>query len=1138
MFKKLACFAGWLAVLCLSLIVSFMLGLWQGWSTPMILLLWVLTLVLAAVLWHSIPELLHFVKRKQGHRWLMKYRLSRREYVLFNHWKTGATVIQRIKRRRTPLPWYLLVGERCGKSTLLACSGLPRFYGDNIDGATAPTRTLRWWFFRDLCVLDLSSNFLHGAATFRQAWSKLARWCSRIAAPSGIIIALPMDQLMRGDLSALHTLARQQRNLIEPLIRRFGERLPLYVFVTQCDKFPGFSLWQQQLSAGQRQQALGYTWSVPPQIDGQDETTLQPLFASLHKGFSLIRLSMSRPASLSAQAYNTLLDFPQAFARLEPALRYTLAALCEANAYFSPATLKGIWFSAAEPQAENQGRRNSYFVQDLLTSHLPALSLQRTGQRWYQRPFGRTCCYAVIAVCAVWLAISAALSALRLQPGLAGLSADQQAAFIARDEQHSPWALHYLPFRPLFSRQQRLTESLLAQIPVTPRPARLTLEAYQQRALAAQPAEQREYILQLAAALTTWRHMQQGATLETLTRVTPISEALTQNIYPPSLSPLTRLALERYYLQRPQGEQWFQNAHQVLENLVNHDLSLRWLYAPAAQFPPLQAAVFWPALPDSLSLAGVWTQTGEATVNQWMTEIETATGRSEPIFQQSRKNWQGARQQAWRQYLIDVAANLSSDMTRMASRYQLTAISQNQSPAMQLTARVVNELDSIPPEQAQDWLATMRKVQKLARAGQGSALLERSSRLNTQFRQSLAAWFRGVPRAPAATMAQSAQQAWGAWQTSRNSAVNAAVAQGKPGDALTRGLFVQEPQKPDGNPLVKLLPALTMLQDSVSPGNNDTDVAAVWRLYRDDADTLLANAIGSSGCWLNAQWKSRVIWPLGKDADKRSYEEQQALSQQLVGNFLRGPAKPMLSVDSNGLRAASIAGMTLPLTPEFTQLIRSTFPPDIVQDLPQRTVTKAQDQQAALQAKVTALEQLQTKLEKQGVKTTVTSLPATIPEGAQVIPTGTQLMLNCQKGDQLLSSMNFADKADFTWLPGQCSSVTLSVKFPDFTAINQITGDDAWPWFVSLFTSGETLIDSNDFGDSAELLKRSGIKHILVRFAISSSQPLAEAWQQWKANADEISSLTQQISDLNDQSTQAQAVPPLSGLPDEITQCQ
>lgn len=1142
MFKKLACFTGWLAVLCLSLIVSFMLGLWQGWSTPMILLLWLLLMVMAALLWHSLPELLLFIRGKKGRRWFSKYRLSRREYVLFNHWKAGASVIKRIKRRRTHLPWYLLIGERCGKSTLLASAGLPRFYGDSADSVTTPTRTLRWWFFRDLCVLDLSSNFLNGAATFRQAWSKLARWCTSIPAPGGIIIALPMSLLMQGDLSALHALARQQRSLIEPLVRRFGERLPLYVLITECDKFPGFSLWQHQLSDAQRQQALGYTWSVPPHIDGQDETTLQPLFTRLHDGFSLVRLSMARPVALSAQQYNALLDFPEAFARLEPALRYTLAALCEANAYFSPATLKSIWFCSAEPQAENLARRTSYFVQDLLTRHLPALSIKRSGLRWYQRSFGRTCCYTAMGVCALWLAISASMSAMRLRPGLATLAPDKLAAFIANDEQHAALGLPWLPFKPLFGQQQQSAETLLARITVTPRSARQTLEAYQQLALAASPAQQRHYILQLAAAVTLWRQMQQGATLDSLAEAAPIVETLTQNVYPSTLSPLTRLALERYYIQRPYGERWFRNAQRVLENLVNHDLSLRWLQAPAAQFPPLHATQFWPALPDTLVLDGIWTQAGEATINQWMTGIETAAGRNEPVFQQLRESWQQSRQQAWRQYLIDVTAHLSSAETGKASRRQLIAISQNQSPVMRFAARMVDEFDTLPADQAQPWLTTLREVQKLARTGDGVALLQRSERINKQVRQSLAAWFQGKAKAATIDTTASAQQAWLDWQKTRNSAVNAAVAQEKPGDALTRGLFTPEQPKADANPLGNLLPALATLQERVTPENNDADVAAVWRLFQDDARTLLANAMANSACWLNTQWKSRVIWPLGKNAEKRSYEEQQTLSQQLVGNFLRGPAKPMLSVDNNGLSAAGFAGMTLPLTTEFSRFIRYAVTPDILQDLPQRTTTLAQDQKATLEAKVAALELQQSKLEKRVVKTTVTSLPATIAEGAQVIPTGTQLLLNCQKGDQLLSSMNFADKADFNWQPGQCSGVTLSVKFPDFTAVNQINGDDAWPWFVSLFSAGETLIDSSEFGDSAGLLKRLGIKQILVRFAFSNTQPLEEAWQSWKANADEISSLNQQISDLNEQSAHPQpdelAAHALSGLPGEITQCQ
>ncbi|SFU16354.1 type VI secretion system protein ImpL [Kosakonia arachidis] len=1138
MFKKLACFTGWLAVLCLSLMFSFMLGLWQGWGTATILLLWLLVMVLTALLWHSLPELLLLIRGKKGRRWFTKYRLSRREYVLFNHWKAGAAVIKRIKRRRTHLPWYLLVGDRCGKSTLLSSAGLPRFYGDSADSITTPTRTLRWWFFRDLCVLDLSSNFLNGTASFRQAWSKLARWCTHIPAPGGIIIALPMSQLMASDLSQLHRLARQQRSLVEPLVRHYGERLPLYVLVTQCDTFPGFSLWQHQLSDAQRQQALGYTWSMPPCIDGQDDTTLQPLFAHLHEGFSLVRLSMARPDTLSALEYNALLDFPEAFARLEPALRFTLAALCEANAYFSPVTLKSIWFCSTEPQVENQGRRTSHFIQDLLTRHLPALSLKKSGLRWYQRSFGRTCCYTAIGVCALWLAISASMSAMRLRSGLAELAPDKLAAFIAADEQHATLALPWLPFTPLFSQQRHNAETLLTRIPVTPRPARQTLEAFQLRALNASPAQQRHYILQLAVAVTHWRQMQRGAPLDTLAGSSPISDELMQNVYPSALSPLTRLALERYYIQRPHGKRWLQNAQRVLDNLVNNDLSLRWLQAPNTAFPPLHAATFWPALPDSLALDGRWTQAGEATINHWMAEIEAATGRPEPIFQPLRESWPETRQQAWRQYLIEVTAHLSPDETLPASRRQLIAIGQNQSPAMRFAARIVDELEAILPQQAQPWLTTLRDVQTLASAGDGTSLRQ----FNQQLRLSLADWFQGNTQTTAAATTQSAQQAWLDWQKSRNSAVNAAVAQEKPRDTLTHGLFTPRQQKPDANPLGALLPALATLEERASPDDIEADVAEVWRLYQDDARTLLANAMANSACWLNEQWKSSVIWPLGKNTEKRSYEEQQTLSQQLVSNFLRGPARPMLSVDSNGLSAAGFAGMTLPLTTEFSQFLRSAFTPDILQDLPQRTTTKIQDQKAALQAKVAALELQQTKLEQQVVKTTVTSLPATIAGGAQVIPTGTKLLLNCQKGDQVLSSMNFADKADFTWQPGQCRGVTLSVTFPDFVAISQINGDDAWPWFVSLFSSGETLINSSDFGDSAEWLKRLGIKQILVRFTMTNTPPLEDAWQSWKTNADEISALTQQIRDLNEQSAHPQpdelVAHALSGFPDNITQCQ
>lgn len=1135
MLKKLAYFTGWLLVLSLLMLFCFTLGLWQNWSTPTILLFWLLMLSLAILFWSAIYALTRAIKGKQGRRWLEKYRLSRREYVLLSNWKRGASVLKRIRSRRAQLPWYLLIGDRCGKSTLLASAGLPRFDDASDDSIVGPTRTLRWWFFRQLCVLDLSSNFLNSSATFRQGWEKVTQWCARMPAPSGIIVALPVSALMNDDLSALHTLVRQQRMLIEPLVRRFGERLPLYVMVTQCDRFPGFSLWHQQLSVTQRQQPLGYTWQTPPHIDGQDMLALQGLFAALKLGMSHIRLSMTPTEALSAQESAILLDFPESFATLEPKLRYALAALCEPNAYFSHTSLNSVWFSATELNPENRGRRAGVFIHDLLTRHLRDLSLRRGSLRWYQRPRGKIACTTALAVAAVWIVVSAFLSFVRLQPEVSLLLPNTLAIFLEQDEHYSPTALRYLPFQLLLKKQHQQAESQLVSVASTPRLPLTTLMALQQQALTAEPEQYRSLILQLSHAVFIWQQMRDNASLEMLSQEPSISPTYRQRNYPDSLSPLAILALERYYMQRSDGELWLQTARRVLTMLVNHDPKLNWLVAPSPTLPALQATVVWPSLPNSIALSGIWTLVGESTLNDWMTQIESTIGQ-QPLFQQARELRPMQRQNAWKQYLIDITASLGASAPVTLSHGQLIAIGQNESKAMQFVDRALDELKDIPPAQAQPWLNTMRELQRLAVNGNTSTLLSNATKVDNRLRKSLTAWLHGTPP-EMRNNAPPSFQTWQQWHIARSSAVKEAVAQVKPNLQLTRELFSPEQGTSGHNPLTGLFPALTALQERISPQNNDASIAAVWLLYKDDARRLLGNAIAQSSCWLNDQWKNTVIWPLNKNSEQLSHEEQQIQNQHSVSAFLRGPAKDLLISNGSSFAAADYAGMKVLLTDDFIRFSNREFSPEILQDVPQRASTRENDRRTVLKEKLNALTMKQSELEKKSWKTSITSQPATVPGGATLIPTGTELTLNCLNGNQHLKSMNFSEKQEFIWIPGQCPDMTLNVIFPDFTASYQLHGDDAWPWFINLFTEGEVLLDNSDFGDSAGLLLQMGIKQILVRFSVSDPQEIETAWESWIEIDNSINDLNVQIASL-DERIGSPSFQPISALPDNAAQCQ
>lgn len=1142
MVYKFVVYTGWLLVLTLSLIFCFTFGIWRDWETSKILLLWLFMLVLTSILITVTSMLIQIVNGKRTITWFNKYRLSRREYVLLNHWKVGANHIKRLNRKRTRLPWYLLIGEKCGKSTLLSSVGVSKFHGDSIDIAPGPTRTIRWWFFRDLGILDLSSSFLDSSTRLVRTWGRLVRWSKRIPAPSGIIIAISVDNLMSNDHRALHASMRRYRTLVEPLLKRHGNSLPLYIMVTQCDRFPGFSLWHQQISAEQRQQILGFTWVVPPQIDGQDKHCLQELFVPMYKGFSQIRLSMGRPDSLQISEYITLLDFPDNFIKLEPALRYAIASLCEPNSWFSNASLGGVWFNASELQIKNRGRRTSIFSNDLLEHHLQALCMIKPTKKWFQLPRGGLAFFMVLALSGLWIIFSAFLSYSTLHPDIDKLSPDKLAVFVYENEKYTTPSFRYLPFLPLFYKQLQVAELNLKMIQSKIRSSEKVFSEYQLKTLNAKPVVQRERILQLASAINVWQEMQDGSALSDLQLLDPVLDELQPLIYQDKLSKLTKMLLARNYIQQPAGKLWLQRARSLLENLVNHDPDLSWLIAPSVQIPPLSGTSFWSSLPSSIEVAGIWTLDGKISVNKWMADIERSLGYPLEIFQKTRDNWFINQQDAWRKFVIEATSLLPSIPSNRLSHEQLIAIEQNKSPAMLFAMKVSTELSEIPTEQTQPWLMILRQLNNLSFINGSTGFFHQLSKTNTFVRQSFITWLHGFPMEDSDILPT--KYSWDKWLQLRNNAVKEAISASNTSTFLIRGLFDTLDNGVVSNPLTEMFPALISLKEYISPSNSDVGVDSIWLLFKNDAYRLLGNAVAHCACWLNSQWEENVISMLAQKADPYlySYEEQQMLSRELLNNFFNGFVRDIVTVGSTVHTSTGSKGIEVPLTAEFKSFIRQNFAQNELKNVPRRDTTIENDILESLRDRAAFLTKEQLALEEMILNVKIESQPATVIDMPQVFPIGTQLTLHCKSGKQLLKNMNFVSERTFDWRAGQCRKVDLDIFFPKFTARYQIDGNDSWLRFLHLFNSGEAIIDSADFNENSDLLTNLGINEILVRFVVSDPQALDNVFKKWNKYESEIEDVNKKISFYNERITWRQSylekLIPISSFPSKIAQCQ
>lgn len=1143
MLKKLFVFAGWLLLLCLVLLFCFTTGLWLNWNTATIFMVWLGVLIAAVLLWGTVLWLTLFIKEKKANRFFQKFRLSRREYVLFEHWKAGAAVVKRIQRKRPAIPWYILLGERCGKTSLLAGAGLPMFSSDAEDNAVVPTHTLRWWFFRNVCFLDLSSNFLNGPPTFHRAWGKLVGWIARIPAPSGILIALSVTDLMHEDTSTLHDKARKIRAQIEPLTRKLKRQLPLYITVTQCDKYPAFSLWAQHLCATQHRQALGYYWQTPPNIDGADASTLLPLFTALKNGLDLARISMAT-APVANDDQPALLDFPESFAKLQKPLQVFLASLCEPNAYFTSTSLGGVWFTASEQQDRNKSRRTTYFIQDLLTQHLPLFSTSREV-RQYNKKLRIGFVSLLLLGCVVALGYSAVKSAGLMQRDTARLTPAQLADLLMKNESHRDSPLLYLPFSMVLNHQHQQIEQRLTE-KFSPRPLNTDpmFAAYQQQFGTAPPQTQRQMVLDLAHTILTRQSMRDGATLEALSLQPVTPAALQFTTVDPAASPHTRLVLERWVMQQPAGADHLAALRRLLATLVNDDQTLAWLVAPVDSLPAIQASDFWPETSNTASISGIWTRQGEEPISEWVTLINRANGKNQPqpVLQHFMQTLSAQRQDAWRQLLLTLIPQLQGNEPHSLSPAQLINLGQGQSPAMKFAQRLAYELEDIPAYRAQPWLSELRRLQKLPSQAAVLPALQKVQQADAKLRTGLTKWLQGGKSASPANPLAPQTTAWIKWQASLNAAASQALNHAVLSPVLTEGLFAPAADVKTTNPLVTLFASFDQLRKSQEPRSQDIGVEAIWSLYQSDASSLLAHALARSGCWLNDQWQSKVMWPMRKNAATLDYEAQQTLTWQYLSDFVRGPAKGLLIVNDQGPQPGEFHGQSMPLTGPFLSIARHMLNPEDVLDVPQRQNTQTEDQLSTLNLQIEKLTQQQKALETKPYRISIVSRPATIPEGARLIPTGARLTLECQNGTQVLDSMNFAEQTDFAWQPGLCQNVKLDVKFPDFTATYHFAGNSAWPDFLEQFANGEALLNTGDFDENANLLTELNIKHVLVRFKISDQQPVQKAWLEWLSLDDQLATLNDQKQALEGQKQSQQPSAPLRGrlseLPENAADCQ
>ena len=1050
-------------------------------------LAWVVILlsgIIIRFIWCAMPIMMKAISINQ---WRYRGGRSRFDYVMETNLKQGLGGL----RQKTPAePWFILLGEKCGKSQLLDSHRTVSLFGEGRTKSVVPTRTLRWWFFQTSVVLEMGSTFLNRTPVLAKAWGRLIAMLRHMPAPSGVLIAVSLATLQDENGQESDVQARFWRQRSDAIMRAVNKRLPVYLLITGCSEDKGFSFWSGLLSEAQKKHPLGYLWSHPPVVDGNDDEWLMPLFDAVTRGFFL-----TRSAALSGDVPDDELlehmDFPETFVQLKPALQKYLSILCEPGHRAEYLTLGGVFFTSERHRPgglQADVLFSTSLIDGAISEHVQA-STTAPLNPW--KNWGRqTVLPALALLCCSGLALCL-FSALPLFQGrvteLALPELTTQA--VETEARLNTWSS--LPLHPLLkARLARLENRIVELQPLQVFPVESDLAHLNTHFIRSSLSERRRMLLELAQTLEVMKKLRDGRPLQELRLMSGINPVGSDGENADSM----RIA-QRVVMQKPEGKLRIDALRHQLRQLLAQDKNMSLLSAPDPELAPLSIRTVSSGFTNGPTLDGIWSADGWQKMTLWLNAIQQAAGPDGHVnISAILSEIQTKRQQAWLNWLTEISRLPIPLMSNDQWRGLLLDIDQNNGPGISLSRLTEHELADIPWTEATNWLRMLRQMNSLQGEKTLDPLISHSGQIEQRLRGKITGLLK--MRAPAGAHSSrpaiSPSQAWSQWRQGVRAATAFALEMPANSDGMLSALFSPEQGK-NANPLQKLNALFFALSNSLANPNPGYDTTVLWNLWRLDQRLLVAQGVQHVGCWIQHRWQEDVLWPLEKQGRKRDLQAQQQRAEDYVNNFIHRFGPQLLDTSHRLPEAIKFEKQSIPLTDDFLKLAASTINPDDLLPVTERAATREGEKAEALKQLQLQLEQQQQALGEKAIPVTITSGLASVPAGARVMPTGTRLTMQCDEKSTVLESMNFSEQAIFMWRPGHCTRLNLRILFPDFTLQLNYSGTDALPAFIAEASSGSILYDSERFGSEQPALRAMGIDRVIVGYQIEGGDDVLSA---------------------------------------------
>ncbi len=251
------------------------------------------------------------------------------------------------------LPWYLMLGPaESGKTAAIVASEL--FSPLTASSAGTATQNFDCWVSNTMIVVNTASRYAvpADAAKDRAEWYRLVRLIRYYHGReplSGLIVAIPANQLLSESEDKLRELGGKLRERIEESINQLGVDLPVYVLVTKVDLLEGFQEFVGLLPQRVMGEAVGY---VDPAAGRRGPEALGRFEAGVHSVYE--RLNFLRSSILNGntaeELRRSIFCFPEEFRALEAPLRGFIEPLVNEDVRYHTPLFRGIFFASSRSQ--------------------------------------------------------------------------------------------------------------------------------------------------------------------------------------------------------------------------------------------------------------------------------------------------------------------------------------------------------------------------------------------------------------------------------------------------------------------------------------------------------------------------------------------------------------------------------------------------------------------------------------------------------------------------------------------------------------------------------------------------------------------------------------------------------------------